>query len=66
MANSFSRISTSGQRESQIDVSGPNSFRPSDSGSHEEVLAENLFHSMLTLGAPESGALSQAVRPDAS
>jgi lipopolysaccharide/colanic/teichoic acid biosynthesis glycosyltransferase len=49
MANSFSRISTSGQRESQMDVSGPNSFHPPDGGSHEEVLAENLFHSMLTL-----------------
>jgi lipopolysaccharide/colanic/teichoic acid biosynthesis glycosyltransferase len=49
MANSFSRISPSGQRESQVDVSGPNSLRPSDVGRHEEVLAENVFHSMLTL-----------------
>src|SRR6266852_5651928 len=49
MANSFSRISPSGQRESQPRVSGPNSFRPSDGGQHGEVLAENLFHSMLTL-----------------
>jgi lipopolysaccharide/colanic/teichoic acid biosynthesis glycosyltransferase len=48
MANSFSRISTSGHRESQLKVSGPDSFRPSDT-QHEEVLAESLFHSMLTL-----------------
>ncbi len=48
MGNSYSRISTSGQRESQLRVSGPDSSRPSD-GAPEEVLDENVFHSMLTL-----------------
>ena len=49
MANSFSRISPPGQRESQLKVFGPSSFRPSDGGQHEEVLVESVFHSMLTL-----------------
>ncbi len=49
MGNSYSRISPPGQRESQLKVSGPSFTRPTDSGEQEEVLAENVFHSMLTL-----------------
>jgi lipopolysaccharide/colanic/teichoic acid biosynthesis glycosyltransferase len=49
MGNSYSRISPPGQRESQLKVSGPNYSRLSDSTEQEAVLAENIFHSMLTL-----------------
>jgi hypothetical protein len=49
MGNSYSRISPPGQRESQLKVSGPSFTRPTDGGEQEEVLAENVFHSMLTL-----------------
>lgn len=38
-----------GQRDSHVKVSGTNSFRHSDHGQVEEVLLENVFHSMLTL-----------------
>jgi lipopolysaccharide/colanic/teichoic acid biosynthesis glycosyltransferase len=48
MGNSYSRISAPGQRESQLRVSGPSNSRPTDEG-HDELLDENVFHSMLTL-----------------
>jgi lipopolysaccharide/colanic/teichoic acid biosynthesis glycosyltransferase len=46
MANSFSRITPPGPRESLLKVAGPNYSHHMDS---EEVLTENVFHSMLTL-----------------
>jgi lipopolysaccharide/colanic/teichoic acid biosynthesis glycosyltransferase len=49
MANSFSRIALTGQTEPELKVRRSNSFRPSEIGHHEDVLAENVFHSMLTL-----------------
>src|ERR1700692_3255170 len=49
MGNSYSRISPSGHRESQLKVSSPNYSRRSDGPEQEDVLAENIFHSMLTL-----------------
>lgn len=49
MANSLTRTSPSGQREAQPKLSRLNSARRSDVGHHGEVLAENVFHSMLTL-----------------
>jgi lipopolysaccharide/colanic/teichoic acid biosynthesis glycosyltransferase len=49
MGNSYSRISPSGHRESQLEVSRPNYSHRSDGPEQEEVLAENIFHSMLTL-----------------
>jgi lipopolysaccharide/colanic/teichoic acid biosynthesis glycosyltransferase len=49
MGNSYSRISPSGQHESQLRPSGPNFSRHSDGAEPEELLAENVFHSMLTL-----------------
>jgi len=49
MANSFSRISSVGQRDSQLNVSGSNFSRHTDIERDEEVLMENVFHSMLTL-----------------
>ncbi len=48
MADSFSRISLPGHRESQPRVSGRNFARRSGSAQHEMVLAENVIHSMLT------------------
>jgi lipopolysaccharide/colanic/teichoic acid biosynthesis glycosyltransferase len=51
MGNSYSRISPPGQRESQLNVPGPGQSRPSADPykDQEDVLAENVFHSMLTL-----------------
>lgn len=49
MANSFLRISPPGHRESQLRVSGLKFARHSGGRQHEEVLVENVFHSMLTL-----------------
>jgi lipopolysaccharide/colanic/teichoic acid biosynthesis glycosyltransferase len=49
MGNSYSRISPSGQQESQLRASRPNFSRHSDGAAPEELLAENVFHSMLTL-----------------
>src|SRR5580704_6609381 len=50
MGNSYSRISPPGQRESQLKVSVPYYSRPLDGAQQEEeILMENLFHSMLTL-----------------
>jgi lipopolysaccharide/colanic/teichoic acid biosynthesis glycosyltransferase len=49
MGNSYSRISPPGQRESHLKVSAPNYSRSSDGAQQEEVLQENVFHSMLTL-----------------
>jgi lipopolysaccharide/colanic/teichoic acid biosynthesis glycosyltransferase len=49
MANSVSRIAIPGHREPELKVPPSNSFRPSEVGHPEDVLAENLFHSMLTL-----------------
>lgn len=49
MANAFSRMSTSGQRESKLKVSGLIPARNSDARQHEVILMENVFHSMLTL-----------------
>jgi len=48
MANSL-RISPPGQREAQPKFSRPNSARRSNGEHHEEVLAENVFQSMLAL-----------------
>src|SRR4029077_13349378 len=48
MGNSYSRISPPGQRESELKISGPNHSGSSEVA-QEEVLDENLFHSMLTL-----------------
>jgi lipopolysaccharide/colanic/teichoic acid biosynthesis glycosyltransferase len=49
MANSFSRIAIPGHSEPELKVTRTSSFRPSEVGHHEDVLAENVFHSMLTL-----------------
>jgi hypothetical protein len=49
MGNSYSRLSSSGQRAPQSNVSAPNYSRYSDNAQIEDVLAENVFHSMLTL-----------------
>jgi lipopolysaccharide/colanic/teichoic acid biosynthesis glycosyltransferase len=49
MSNSFSRISPPGQRESQLKVSGPSNPVRANDEQQEEVLEENVFHSMLTL-----------------
>src|SRR3984957_4641133 len=49
MANSFSRISSMGQRDPQVKVSGSNFLRHSETERNDEVLIENVFHSMLTL-----------------
>jgi len=49
MGNSYSRISPLGQRESELKVSAPNYSRQSYGAQQEEVLVENVFHSMLTL-----------------
>ncbi len=49
MGNSYSRISPLGQRESELKVSAPSYSRQSDGALQEEVLVENVFHSMLTL-----------------
>src|SRR5580700_12234239 len=50
MGNSYSRISPPGQRESQLKVSVPYYSRPLDGAQQEEeILMENVFHSMLTL-----------------
>jgi lipopolysaccharide/colanic/teichoic acid biosynthesis glycosyltransferase len=49
MANSFSRVSSMGQRDPQVKVSGSNFLRHSETERNEEVLIENVFHSMLTL-----------------
>jgi lipopolysaccharide/colanic/teichoic acid biosynthesis glycosyltransferase len=49
MGNSYSRVSPPGQQESQPRVSGPNYSRHSDGADLEELLAENVFHSLLTL-----------------
>ena len=48
MGNSYSRISPPGNRESELKVSAPNHSGASE-GAQEEVLDENVFHSMLTL-----------------
>lgn len=49
MGNSYSRISPSGPQEAHPKSSGPNYSRRSDGVEQEEVLVENVFHSMLTL-----------------
>ena len=50
MGNSYSRISSPGQRESHLKVAGSNYSRRSDGApDEEEVLVEYAFHSMLTL-----------------
>jgi lipopolysaccharide/colanic/teichoic acid biosynthesis glycosyltransferase len=49
MGNSFTKVLTPGRRESQLKVAEPN-FTPRPHGEQEEeILAENVFHSMLTL-----------------
>ncbi|HXC33698.1 MAG TPA: sugar transferase [Verrucomicrobiae bacterium] len=48
MGNSYSRISPPGQRESALTVTG-NYSRQTDNQEPEGLLAENVFHSMLTL-----------------
>jgi lipopolysaccharide/colanic/teichoic acid biosynthesis glycosyltransferase len=49
MGNTYSRISPPGQREPNLKVSEPNYSRQSDGAEPEELLQENVFHSMLTL-----------------
>jgi hypothetical protein len=49
MANSFIRISPPGHREAQPKASRPISARRAAVEHHEEILGENVFHSMLTL-----------------
>lgn len=49
MGNTYSRISPPGQRDSQLKVSEPNYSRHSDGAEPEGLLAENVFHSMLTM-----------------
>jgi lipopolysaccharide/colanic/teichoic acid biosynthesis glycosyltransferase len=50
MGNSYPKISPSGPQGLQSNVSDPNYSRRQDSGSQiDDVLAENVFHSMLTL-----------------
>jgi lipopolysaccharide/colanic/teichoic acid biosynthesis glycosyltransferase len=49
MGNSYSRVLPPGHLESQPGASGPNYSRRSDGVEQEEVLVENVFHSMLTL-----------------
>jgi lipopolysaccharide/colanic/teichoic acid biosynthesis glycosyltransferase len=49
MGNSYSRISPPGQRETPLAVTGQNYSRQTDSQEPEDLLAENVFHSMLTL-----------------
>jgi lipopolysaccharide/colanic/teichoic acid biosynthesis glycosyltransferase len=49
MGNTYSRISLPGQRDPQLKVSEPNYSRQSDGAEPEELLPENVFHSMLTL-----------------
>ncbi len=49
MGNTYSRISLSGQRDPQLKVSEPNYSRLSDGTEPDELLPENVFHSMLTL-----------------
>jgi lipopolysaccharide/colanic/teichoic acid biosynthesis glycosyltransferase len=50
MGNSYSRVSPLGPQESQLKASEPSYSRRFDDASQiEEVLAENVFHSMLTL-----------------
>ena len=49
MGNTYSRISLPGQREPHLNVSEPNYSRHSDGAEPEGLLAENVFHSMLTM-----------------
>jgi len=49
MGNSYSRVTTPGQRESNLKVAGANHTLRSDGGEPQGVLEENVFHSMLTL-----------------
>src|ERR1700747_2205660 len=49
MGNSYSKISPPREQEPQPKASGPNYSRRSDGVEQEEVLVENVFHSMLTL-----------------
>ncbi len=49
MGNSYSKISPPPQRGFELEVTEQRHSRPSDSAQREEVLVENVFHSMLTL-----------------
>jgi lipopolysaccharide/colanic/teichoic acid biosynthesis glycosyltransferase len=49
MGNSYSRVTTPGQSESHLKVTGANLTRRSDGGEPQGVLEESVFHSMLTL-----------------
>jgi hypothetical protein len=49
MGNSQSRILSSEQRESKLKIAGPSRSRAPYGAPQEEVMAENVFHSMLTL-----------------
>jgi hypothetical protein len=49
MGNSFIRISSPGQREAQPKASRPISARRAIAEHNQEILGENVFHSMLTL-----------------
>lgn len=49
MSNSYSRVTPPGEREAALKITAPNYSRRTDDAEPEEVLAENVFHSMLTL-----------------
>jgi len=49
MSNSYSRVTPPGEREAALKITAPNYSRHTDDAEPEEVLAENVFHSMLTL-----------------
>ena len=49
MGNSISRIAIPGQQEHELKVSEPTYSRSSESAEYEDVLPENVFHSMLNL-----------------
>ena len=49
MSNSYSRVTPPGEREAALKITAPNYSRHTDDAEPEELLAENVFHSMLTL-----------------
>ena len=66
MGNNHSKILSSRQRESKLKVVEPNQSHSSYGAQQEEVLAQDIFHSLLYARAPASGAIQQAFRADAS
>lgn len=49
MSNSYSRVTPPGQQEALLKVTAPNYSRQTDNQEPDELLAENVFQSMLTL-----------------